>query len=235
MLLALLLSLFVTVTASAGDLRRLSILHTNDLHARLLPYPNGTGGWAHLYTAAQRERANCAHCVFVHGGDLVQGTPVSTIFRGTPLFEISNAFQFDVGTLGNHEFDYGHHRISSYLKAARYPIVNANIVDAAGRPITGRAYHLQTVNGIRIAFIGAMLSSLVDRYSTPALVGPWRVLPVVETVERVAKEVRDKADLIVVLGHLLHAEGSGIIRRVPSVSVVIEGHNHEGRNRLDVH
>src|SRR5581483_11156971 len=93
--------------AAAAETRPLTILHTNDLHARLSPLENGHGGFAYLATAIRRERANCAACILLNAGDLVQGTPVSTIFHGLPVYEVANLFHFDVATLGNHEFDYG--------------------------------------------------------------------------------------------------------------------------------
>jgi 2',3'-cyclic-nucleotide 2'-phosphodiesterase (5'-nucleotidase family) len=220
---------------TAQDVRRISILHSNDLHARLLPDASGRGGWAQLNALARREREGCKHCLYVHAGDLVQGTPVSTLFRGTPLYEISNEFRFDVASLGNHEFDYGHAQVAKFVKAAKYPVVTANVVNEEGVPITGRGYHIKKVNGIRIGFIGGVMTNLVEGFLMPHQIGSWKVLPVVETVDRVANEIRGKTDLIVVVAHILPAEASEIIRRVPAVSVVIEGHNHRGRSELDVY
>lgn len=236
MLLRALVPLVVLSAAlSAQDIRRLSILHSNDLHARLLPDASGRGGWGQLSALVRREREGCKHCVYVHAGDLVQGTPVSTLFKGTPLYEISNKFRFDVASLGNHEFDYGHGQIQSFVRAAKYPIVTANVVNEDGVPITGRGYYLKKVNGIRIGFIGAVMTNLVEGFLMPAQIGDWKVLPVLDTIDRVANEIRAKTDLIVVVGHILPAEASEIIRRLPAVSVVIEGHNHRGRAELDVH
>src|SRR5690242_14874355 len=101
------LALFVRVAPSLCAIREVTIFHTNDMHARLLPSDNGAGGFAQLAEAIGRERRNCGSCLLLHAGDLVQGTPVSTIFRGVPVFEIANLFRFDAGTIGNHEFDYG--------------------------------------------------------------------------------------------------------------------------------
>ncbi len=221
--------------AAAQDVRKVSILHNNDLHARLLPDRNGVGGWAQLATLARREREGCKHCVYVHAGDLVQGTPVSTLFRGTPLYEIANRFGFAVATLGNHEFDYGHGQVKSFLKAAKFPVVTANVVDEQGIPITGRGYYIKKVNGVRMAFVGAVMTDLVDGFLTAEAIGHWKVSPVLETIERLANELSSKTDMIVVVGHIHQAEGSEIIRRIPAVSVVIEGHNHRGRSELDVH
>jgi 2',3'-cyclic-nucleotide 2'-phosphodiesterase (5'-nucleotidase family) len=58
-------------------------------------------------------------------GDLVQGTPVSTIFHGLPVYEVANLFGFDAATLGNHEFDYGWMQVRKFIQTANYPMVTA--------------------------------------------------------------------------------------------------------------
>src|SRR5262245_54843323 len=114
----------------------LTILHTNDLHARLTPLENKNGGFAYLATAIRTERGNCNTCILLNAGDLVQGTPVSTIFHGLPVFEVANLLGFDVMTLGNHDFDYGWLQTRKFIQTAKYPLVTANIVNAAGKTTT---------------------------------------------------------------------------------------------------
>src|SRR5580704_14490235 len=128
-LLALLL---FTVFAAAQDVRSLTILHSNDLHAHLLPDDRGMGGFAYLATAVREERARSAACLYLNAGDLVQGTPVSTLFKGLPIYQIANLLGFDVSTLGNHEFDYGWQRVRDFVKTAKFPIVSANVVNDQG-------------------------------------------------------------------------------------------------------
>src|SRR5690242_7362101 len=94
------------VSASAfAEVRTLTVLHINDLHARLMPLENGNGGFAYLATALKQERAGCKDCILLNAGDVVQGTPVSTIFHGLPVYEVANLLGIDVSTLGNHDFD----------------------------------------------------------------------------------------------------------------------------------
>src|SRR5450432_3929652 len=102
--------------AAEDDVRSLTILHTNDLHAHLLPNDQGLGGFAQLATALSREREHCSPCLSLNAGDLVQGTPVSTIFHGVPVYQIANLLGFDASTLGNHDFDYGSASIPKFLE-----------------------------------------------------------------------------------------------------------------------
>ena len=99
--------LLVTLGCAAAPGVELTILHVNDLHAQLLPDSEGRGGFAHLATALERERRAARAHLTLHAGDMVQGTPVSTLFEGLPIFTVANTLGIDVHCLGNHEFDYG--------------------------------------------------------------------------------------------------------------------------------
>ena len=198
----------------------LTILHSNDLHAHL-------EGFARLATAVRREKMNCAACIYLNAGDLVQGTPVSTLFHGIPVYEIANLLGFDASTLGNHEFDYGWRRVQEFGRIAHFPVLSANVVDSNGHSITGQPYAIKTVGGIRVAIIGVVLGDLVGNFVSPPEVGPWTVLPVVDTVRKYARELRDRSDLIVVLGHIHdNEEVAEILKQIPEVSVVVAGHTH---------
>src|SRR5205814_1281222 len=142
------------------EIRTLTILHTNDLHARLMPLENQHGGFAYLASVIRRERANCTDCILLNAGDVAQGTPVSTIFHGLPVFEIANLLGFDAATLGNHDFDYGWMQARKFIDVAKYPIVSANIVGAKGELFTRKPYVILQVNGLRVAVIGAMTDDL---------------------------------------------------------------------------
>jgi 5'-nucleotidase / UDP-sugar diphosphatase len=224
--------LLFALSAGAQDVRSLTILHSNDLHAHLLPDDRGMGGFAYLATAVREERARSAASLYLNAGDLVQGTPVSTLFKGLPIYQIANRLGFDVSTLGNHEFDYGWQRIQDFVKTAKFAVVSANVVNGQDAFLAGKPYVIKTAGGIRVAVIGVLLGDLVGNLATPDKVGPWRVLPVVDTVRKYAAELRDKSDLIVVLGHIHDAEADEILQQVPDVSVAIVGHAHKAYAKL---
>jgi 5'-nucleotidase / UDP-sugar diphosphatase len=231
-------ALAILLLAAAGlcaqdAVRSLTILHTNDLHAHLLPDQQGLGGFAALAAVVRRERAGCRACLWLNAGDLVQGTPVSTIFHGLPIYEISNLLGFDAATLGNHDFDYGWQQVQRFMRAARYPVVACNVVDQDGHLLAAAPYVVLPVNGIRVGIIGAVMGDL-SQYDTPDKFGPWHALPVVPAVRKYADALRGRADLIVVLGHLEDAEEAQILREVPEVAVVVSGHDHHGLTAPDV-
>jgi 2',3'-cyclic-nucleotide 2'-phosphodiesterase (5'-nucleotidase family) len=226
------LFLLCGLAGAQQNIRSITILHSNDLHAQLTPNANGEGGLAYLATAIRRERDHCEACLYLNAGDLVQGSPVSTIYHGVPLYELGNMLGIQVSTLGNHEFDYGAAQIQEFLKTAQFPIVSANVVDKNGQTITGKAYTIVTVGELRVAVIGAMLGDLAGNNITVKQLGPWHVIPVVDAVKHAVQEIGSKADLFVVLGHIHHSENEEILRQVPEVSVVVSGHDHGGYKEM---
>jgi 2',3'-cyclic-nucleotide 2'-phosphodiesterase (5'-nucleotidase family) len=212
-------------SCSPAAVRSLTILHVNDLHARLSPLDNHNGGFAYLASAIRRERADCHDCILLNAGDLVQGTPVSTIFHGLPVFEIANLLGIDAATLGNHDFDYGWPQTRKFIQTAKYPIVSANVVNAAGQLFT-KPYVILNVNGLRVAVVGAMTDTLAS-VTFPKLLGEWHTVPVVETVRKVAQQARSESDVVVLLAHIDSAEEAAFLE-MPETPVIVAGHLHNG-------
>lgn len=222
------LLLLAALAAQCASVEQVTILHLNDLHARLLPDEQGRGGFAHVATAIEEERARAEHAVVLHAGDMVQGSPVSTIFEGTPVFEVANRLGFDAHCLGNHEFDYGWEKIAEFRRVTDAPILAANVLNADGKLLVP-ATAVLTAGEIRIGIVGALTERLA-RLIKPAQSGPWRATPLVEALREPVAEMNARADLVVVLGHLFDDEDEAILRALPDVDVLVGGHDHGGRD-----
>src|ERR1039457_6846014 len=169
----------------APEVGSLPILHTNALHARRMPLDNHRGGFASLATVIRRERDGCHDCILLNAGDVAQGSPVSTIFHGLPVFEVVNLLGYDVGTLGNHDFDYGWMQARKFIQIANYPIVSSNVVGAERELFTPKPYVILNVNGLRVAVIGAMTDEL-KTLTTPKSMEQWHTTPVLATARKYA-------------------------------------------------
>jgi 5'-nucleotidase/UDP-sugar diphosphatase len=224
----------VACSPLAAEIRSLTILHTNDVHAHLMPNDNHLGGFAYLASAIRHERANCTDCILLNAGDLVQGTPVSTIYHGLPVYEIANLFGYDAATLGNHEFDYGWMQARKFITTAKYPIVTANLVNAGKDLFTPYPYAILKVNQLRVAVIGGMTEEL-HTLTNPNSMGDWHTTPLVEAVRKCAAELRGQADLIVLLAHIDGNEEQAILELVPEVQVSVTGHLHTGLTEARSH
>lgn len=223
---ALVLSLLLCATLGA-QVRSLTILHTNDLHARITPLDDGHGGFAYVAAAIREQRLHCSDCILLNAGDLVQGSPVSTIFHGLPIYQIANLFGFDAATLGNHEFDYGWPQVKRFISTANYPIVTANVVNARGQLMTPKPYVVLRVNGLRVAVVGLMTDTL-KQLSKPSQLEDWHTTPVLEAARKYAAEAKKEADLVVALAHVEPREEREILEQVPDISVIVSGHAHDG-------
>lgn len=210
----------------------LSILHFNDFHARLSPTPQGVGGAAYLATAIRKEREHCPRCLLLNGGDNVQGSPVSTIFRGLPVFEVLRPLQTDAFVLGNHEFDYGYERINDFLAAAGHPVLAANFVNENGRLFTEKGSVILERDGLRIGIVGVLMDDLVPNLTTAAKLGPNRMLPALDTLRAEAARLKDKTDILIALVHLAKEPCDQIVTEIPDYAITISGHDHGGKQEM---
>ncbi len=226
---AFFLGLLVALCAAGQDsVVDLSILHFNDFHSRLTPTPQGVGGAAHLATAIRRERANCTRCLLLNAGDNVQGSPVSTIFRGLPVFEVLRPLKTDAFVVGNHEFDYGHERIHDFVREAGHPVLAANLLNRDGKLFTGQASVILNRDGLRIGIVGVLMETLVPGLTTPIRFGPNQLLPALETLRAEAARLKDKTDVLIALVHLEARTCNDIVDQLPEYAITVSGHDHGG-------
>ncbi len=219
----------------------LQLLGVNDFHGHLEPPQPGVGGaaWlgAHLARAA---RSHPGRTITVHAGDMIGASPLaSSRFQDEPAIEATNMMGFDVGAVGNHEFDEGGDELMRVLEGSRYGWLAANTVI----PETGETllppYKIVTRGGVRVGFIGVTTDE-TPRWLLPEFKHEHRFLDVSETVNRWVPELRSRGvEAIVVLAH------SGAFQKGPSaageiadetadmddaVDVVVAGHTHSRLN-----
>src|ERR1044072_3368492 len=141
--------------ASAAD-TVITILHTNDTHSQIDPLPAndlnaGKGGIARRATLVKRVRKENPNTLLVDAGDVLQGTPYFNFYKGEVEYKAMSAVGYDVGTLGNHEFDNGVEALAKALQNAPFDIISTNY-DVKGTALEDRVkrYVVKTVGGIRV-------------------------------------------------------------------------------------
>lgn len=115
-----------------GAYQTVTLLHTNDVHSRIEPFPmdgsdyQGLGGVAQRATVIDRIRKEQDHVVLLDAGDIFQGTPYFNFYNGELEYKLMNALKYDAATIGNHDFDAGIEALRKQVDAAEFPLVNAN-------------------------------------------------------------------------------------------------------------
>jgi len=110
----------------------ITILHTNDVHSRIEPFPMdgsktaGMGGAAPRAALIDSIRAINPNVLLLDAGDMWQGTPYFNFFDGEVEYKVMNQMKYDAATLGNHDFDIGIEGLAKQLPTAQFAVLNAN-------------------------------------------------------------------------------------------------------------
>src|SRR5687768_10415470 len=222
--------------ASAAD-TVITILHTNDTHSQIDPLPAndknaGKGGVARRATLVKRVRKENPNTLLVDAGDVMQGTPYFNFYRGEVEYKAMSAIGYDVGTLGNHEFDNGVDALAAALKFAKFDIVSANY-DVKATVLEGlvKRYVVKTVGGIRVGLFGLGISPVA--LITPAnFKGVTYIDPVIAASD-VVKKLREeeRCSFVVGMSHLGYYENgergdSFVASKVDGIDFIAGGHTH---------
>ena len=235
LLLVLCLVLSLSCTAFAAEAAKpldgkTVILHSNDVH-----------GAIDLYAAMAAMKADYeaqgAEVILADAGDYSQGTVYVSVNKGADAVTMMNAAGYDVATLGNHEFDYGYAQLMENMKAAKFHVLCADVLDADGNTI----FDANTViekGGVKIGFFGLETPEAQTK-ANPKLIQGLKFLAGADGKELyncAAAQVADLkakgADLVVCLAHLGVDESSepytsyDLAKNVQGIDFIIDGHSH---------
>jgi 5'-nucleotidase/UDP-sugar diphosphatase len=208
-----------------GAEQSIRILHVNDFHGFVDGYkPSGAketlGGAAVLAGKIDRLRAE-RPSLLVSAGDMIQGDNWTNQFQGGSTIELMNLLKFDVMTLGNHEFDFGQDILRRRMSEAAFPVLGANIEGLPGV----KPYVILQCGGLRVGIIG-IATEEIPITTHPHNVTGLKFLPVKTVTERYVQELRNRADLLVVLSHTGYDEDRALAKAVSGIDVIVGGHSH---------
>ncbi|MCW3124595.1 MAG: metallophosphoesterase, partial [Bacteroidetes bacterium] len=157
---------------AVGDLQKLTILHTNDQHSRIDPFPmdgtksQGLGGCARRAEAIREVRAREKNVMLLDSGDIFQGTPYFNKYHGEVEIRMMNEMKYDATTIGNHDFDGGLDNLAVRMDQAQFPFLVSNYgVD--NTPMKGKAKEYKTFKygDVKVGVFGVCIemSGLVSR------------------------------------------------------------------------
>jgi len=222
-----------------SDLVQLTILHTNDFHSHIDPFPKdaarnaGEGGMAKRAAMIRQIRSEQKNVLVFDAGDIFQGTPYFNYYKGELELKLMTEMGYDAATIGNHDLDNGLEGLDSQLKYAGFPFINSNY-DFSETILAGKIipYKVFKKQGIKIGVygLGIELNGLVSKqnYGKTIYLDP---LEQALKMEKFLKEEK-KTDLVVCLSHLGYAykekkiSDLNIASETYHTDLIIGGHTH---------
>ena len=217
---------------------KLTILHTNDVHSRLEPFPmdgstnEGLGGIAARSSVIKQIRNQEEHVLLLDAGDMFQGTPYFNVFKGEPEIKAMSMLGYDAGTIGNHDFDGGIDNLANQLDHASFPLINCNY-DFSNTLMNKKTlpYKIFEKGNIRVGLLGVgiELQGLVPENLYGATIYHEPISKANETASYLRKE---GCDLVICLSHLgdryLDATVSDetLAKQTFDIDLIIGGHTH---------
>tara|TARA_R110002049_G_scaffold23781_5_gene84572 strand:+ start:21064 stop:22620 length:1557 start_codon:yes stop_codon:yes gene_type:complete len=232
-------ALALTSGMAAADYN-LTILHTNDFHARFEPISKYDGpcsaedntagecfgGSGRLVTAIEQARARSNNAILVDGGDQFQGTLFYTYYKGALAAEMMNKMGYDAMTVGNHEFDDGPEVLSGFMDAVNFPVLMSN-ADVSAEPLLADKLAKSTVierGGEKIGLIG------LTPQDTDELASPGENItfsdPVAAVQGEVDKLTAEGVNKIIVLSHSGYGTDQKVAAETTGVDVIVGGHSN---------
>jgi 5'-nucleotidase len=217
-----------------SDIKKLTILHSNDLHGDFLAEKIDEqliGGVSMLSGYVNQVRAEEKNAIYCIAGDMFRGSVIDSEFRGISTIEIMNMLAPDVVTIGNHEIDYGIAHLLFLEKCAKFPIINANLHITTNQARLFKPHHIIEIDGMKILFIGILTEAVLPQAKKEKLVGGFvDVHDAATEIARICNAYRSMdIDCTVLLTHIGFEEDKLLAAQLdPSlgVDIIIGGHSH---------
>ncbi len=237
--LALPVNLIPAVKASDSFQKHITILHTNDVHSHIDPFPQdhyrnpGRGGVAKRYALIQKIKEENPHTLILDAGDSFQGTPYFNFYGGELEFKLMSKMGYHASTIGNHEFDNGIDNIAAQLQHAKFDMLTANY-DFSNTSLDGmtKPHQVYEVDGVKIGVFG--LGIELDGLVATNLYKETKFLNPIEMAQEQVKILKTNfnCDLVICLSHLGYQYDSQkpddikLAKNTSDIDLIIGGHTH---------
>ncbi|KQH91724.1 2',3'-cyclic-nucleotide 2'-phosphodiesterase [Vibrio fluvialis] len=255
---AILGSLLTLAGPAMAETIKLRIIETTDIHTNLMDYdyykdkPSQQIGLARAASLVKEARSEAANSILVDNGDLIQGSPMGDYMAAKgikpgevhPAYKAMNQLSYDVGNIGNHEFNYGLKFLLETINDANFPYINANVYDAKSgehffKPYLIKTHTFKDTDGkahqVKVGYIGFVPPQILV-WDKKNLDGKVIAKDIKATAEKLVPEMRAQgADVIVAIPHSgvssdpykLGAENSVYyLTQVPGIDAIAFGHSH---------
>ncbi|EIO3975052.1 2',3'-cyclic-nucleotide 2'-phosphodiesterase [Vibrio vulnificus] len=256
--LAVLSSMLVMAGPAMAETIKLRIIETTDIHTNVMDYdyykdkPSQQISLTRAATLVKQARGEVVNSVLVDNGDLIQGSPMGDYMAAKgikagevhPVYKAMNQLSYDVGNIGNHEFNYGLEFLAETINDADFPYVSANVFDKKTgkhyfKPYIIKDHTFKDVNSeehtIKVGYIGFVPPQIMV-WDKKNLEGKVFAKDIKETAEELVPQMKKEgADVIVAIPHSgvssdpykIGAENSVYyLSEVDGIDAIAFGHSH---------
>ncbi len=232
-------SLLTSCGSISRSKKKLTILHTNDVHSHIEPFPANhkdfpnIGGYARRSALIKQIRKQEENVVLLDCGDIFQGTPYFNFYKGSLDISLMGKMKYDAATLGNHEFDNGIDELSNQISKADFSFINSNYT-LKNTPLENliSPYKIITKGSVKIGIIGAgiQLEGLVNKqmYGNIIYNDPTEICSQIAT----KLKTEEQCDIVICLSHLGYEYESDKIsdivlaKKSENIDIILGGHTH---------
>ncbi|EPN5003221.1 2',3'-cyclic-nucleotide 2'-phosphodiesterase [Vibrio parahaemolyticus] len=255
---AVLSGMLMLAGPAMADTIKLRIIETTDIHTNVMDYdyykdqPSQQIGLSRAATLVKQAKSEVENSVLVDNGDLIQGSPMGDYMAAKgiqagevhPVYKAMNQLHYDVGNIGNHEFNYGLDFLQKTLAGANFPYINANVFDKKTGEHYFQPYLIKThsfkdtdgeVHQVKVGYIGFVPPQIMV-WDKKNLEGNVVAKDIKETAEKLIPQMKKEgADIIVAIPHSgvstdpykLGAENSVYyLTQVKGIDAIAFGHSH---------
>ncbi|MGD9581282.1 MAG: bifunctional UDP-sugar hydrolase/5'-nucleotidase [Vampirovibrionia bacterium] len=210
----------------------LRVLHTNDVHGRLIPFKLGisdydkeVGGLAGRYTLIKNARKASANVLVLDAGDIMQGTLFFKTHKGKPDIQFMNELGYDAAAIGNHEFDNGCLALAERISEAKFPFLSANLVFDKKTNLNDKVkpYVIKDINGLKVGIIGLTTPDVV---SISVIGEKAKVYKTAKIVQKYIDKIDPETDVIIILSHLGVNKDEKLVKEISGADLIVGGHTH---------
>lgn len=230
------------------ELMTLHLMHTNDLHAHLIPFhpdnrvcdyeqPACRGGFARLKALIDSYRQKYSDLILLDAGDRFSGTVFYSLRKGQDIIRLMNEMSYDVMTLGNHDFDDGLNEIEKMMTSLQAPMVVANAVFPETTPLVNQIKKSVVIerNGRKIGVIGALTK---DVKIETVYAKEIQLIPLAQVLQQEANRLKAQGvNIIILLSHIGFEMDQSLAQQLEGIDVIVGGHSHtllSNQNTQDV-
>ena len=230
------------VQAAEGDITKITILGTSDIHGYFVPWDyamdaeNLNGSLSQVYTAVKAVREENKNTILVDAGDSIQGNSVEYFVQNDtyPMVEAMNKMGYDTWTVGNHEFDFGIESLLKITSKFKGQLLAGNVYNTKDGQRLAPAYKIIEKDGVKIALIGITTPMVMEFKKDTDIFKNHEVRDTILETKKIIEELKGKVDAMVGVMHMGEENENGvantglkdIANACPELTAIVGGHMH---------